>query len=273
MTVQQQWTSRPIQSFDGDHRGRHEDRFPLLLSNWYYYRSLRSLHFGHSATFFEGLYTVFVPPGPADLPVDQRFAAVADPRQTRRKSGAWRQGREQSQGCECQSRRQGSLLSEGDEAPGWRRNRHARPSPRLDADQARHCSILIEIICCHSWIIAYSKLSCEVIAMARIPVRLLACLALSTLFDATSFTSAVSQPARFLVPCKYPQGWNSTDASRDVNGTPAGFDHQCIVEYQPPGRILIPCGARDVFSSINAARDFYGWPVRVEYQCGGVSVH
>jgi len=93
MTVQQQWTSRPIQSFDGDHRGRHEDRFPLLLSNWYYYRSLRSLHFGHSATFFEGLYTVFVPPGPADLPVDQRFAAVADPRQTRRKSGAWRQGR------------------------------------------------------------------------------------------------------------------------------------------------------------------------------------
>ena len=27
--------------------------------------------------------------------------------------------------------------------------------------------------------------------------------------------------------CQYPDGWNETDFSRDVNGIPAGIDHTC----------------------------------------------
>ena len=29
--------------------------------------------------------------------------------------------------------------------------------------------------------------------------------------------------------CQYPDGWNVTDLSRDVNGIPAGVDHACPV--------------------------------------------
>lgn len=29
--------------------------------------------------------------------------------------------------------------------------------------------------------------------------------------------------------CQYPNGWNSTDFVRDVNGTPAGIEHTCPV--------------------------------------------
>ena len=32
---------------------------------------------------------------------------------------------------------------------------------------------------------------------------------------------------RIVERCQYPNGWNATDFSRDVNGTPAGIDHTC----------------------------------------------
>jgi len=42
---------------------------------------------------------------------------------------------------------------------------------------------------------------------------------------------AAAQPVRVLVPCQYPHGWNSTDASRELRGIPNGADHQCLVAY------------------------------------------
>ncbi len=74
-------------------------------------------------------------------------------------------------------------------------------------------------------------------------------------------------PTSLIVPCQYPHGWDSTDAGRDVSGTPPGYDHECIVEYYPPDLILAPCAYREVFSSINWSRIFYDRPVRVEYRC------
>jgi hypothetical protein len=80
--------------------------------------------------------------------------------------------------------------------------------------------------------------------------------------------SALAQPATpLLVPCKYPHGWNSTDAGRDVSGTPPGYEHQCVVEYYPPDLILAPCVYREVFSSINWSRLLDQPIVRVEYRC------
>ena len=32
---------------------------------------------------------------------------------------------------------------------------------------------------------------------------------------------------RIVEHCQYPNGWNATDFARDVNGTPAGRDHEC----------------------------------------------
>ena len=79
---------------------------------------------------------------------------------------------------------------------------------------------------------------------------------------------AYAQPAAALtIPCQYPRGWSSTDASRDVNGTPPGYDHECIVEFHPPDLIVAPCLYREVFSSINWSRIIYDRPVRVEYRC------
>ena len=78
---------------------------------------------------------------------------------------------------------------------------------------------------------------------------------------------AYAQPAALVVPCKYPLGWSSTDASRDVSGTPPGYDHECIVEYYPPDLIVAPCVYRLVFSSINWSRILYDRPARVEYRC------
>ena len=44
-------------------------------------------------------------------------------------------------------------------------------------------------------------------------------------------------PTVAVVPrCMYPDGWNVTDFTRDINGTPPGIDHQCP---EPPhyGRV------------------------------------
>jgi hypothetical protein len=80
--------------------------------------------------------------------------------------------------------------------------------------------------------------------------------------------NASSQQARtILIPCKYPHGWTSTDASRDVSGTPSGYEHQCAFQYRPPGVIVVPCSEREVFDSINWGRDLLGSSLRVEYQC------
>lgn len=46
------------------------------------------------------------------------------------------------------------------------------------------------------------------------------------------FASAASaHPARVIVPCQYPNGWNSTDASRELRGIPNGRDHRCVIDY------------------------------------------
>jgi hypothetical protein len=44
-------------------------------------------------------------------------------------------------------------------------------------------------------------------------------------------SAAAAYPTRVVVPCQYPHGWNSTDASRAVRGVPNGYDHQCLVTY------------------------------------------
>jgi hypothetical protein len=48
--------------------------------------------------------------------------------------------------------------------------------------------------------------------------------------------AASAYPARIIVPCQYPHGWNSTDASREVWGVPLDRDHRCVIEtnrYRP----------------------------------------
>lgn len=41
-------------------------------------------------------------------------------------------------------------------------------------------------------------------------------------------TASAASPA-VTVPCDFPNGWNSTDESREVNGIPDGYNHQCLV--------------------------------------------
>ena len=43
--------------------------------------------------------------------------------------------------------------------------------------------------------------------------------------------AAPASPRAVWVPCLYPHGWNSTDASREVWGVPPDSDHRCLVEY------------------------------------------
>ena len=66
-------------------------------------------------------------------------------------------------------------------------------------------------------------------------MKLLPVLAASALL--VGFAGAASAyPARIVVPCQYPHGWNSTDASREVWGVPNGRDHRCVIEtnrYRP----------------------------------------
>ncbi len=38
---------------------------------------------------------------------------------------------------------------------------------------------------------------------------------------------------RVVEHCQYPDGWNVTDFSRDVNGIPNGTDHACPVPVSP----------------------------------------
>jgi hypothetical protein len=90
---------------------------------------------------------------------------------------------------------------------------------------------------------------------------------LALTMDIASSIASAQQAATIWVPCKYPHGWTSTDASRDVNGTPPGYDHLCAVQYQPPGIVLLPCIDREVFDSINWDRVFFGQSIRVEYRC------
>lgn len=90
----------------------------------------------------------------------------------------------------------------------------------------------------------------------------------AALADMTSpLTASAQTTTTLIIPCKYPHGWSSTDAARDVNGTPPGFDHRCVVVYKPPGLILAPCIYREAFSSINWSRILSEPSVRVEYQC------
>jgi hypothetical protein len=42
--------------------------------------------------------------------------------------------------------------------------------------------------------------------------------------------STVSPSAQTLVPCNFPNGWNSTDAHRELAGIPNGPRHRCLVE-------------------------------------------
>src|SRR5579862_4661859 len=107
-----------------------------------------------------------------------------------------------------------------------------------------------------------------------IAVSLIAGLAVG---DSAASPARAQPTTPVLIPCKYPKGWNSTDASRDVNGTPDGYDHQCVVQLQgrhvvqyrvyQAERVLIPCKYLDVTSSINPSRDFFGQPIAIEYQC------
>jgi hypothetical protein len=80
-------------------------------------------------------------------------------------------------------------------------------------------------------------------------------------------SARASAQSTILVPCKYPHGWNSTDAARDVNGTPAGYDHQCLFPFRPPDVIVVPCAVHGEFSSIDWSRVTLGTSLRVEYQC------
>jgi hypothetical protein len=60
-------------------------------------------------------------------------------------------------------------------------------------------------------------------------MKILPVLAASALLGSVGVASAY--PTRVLVPCQYPHGWNSTDASRELRGIPNGMDHQCLVDY------------------------------------------
>ncbi len=48
--------------------------------------------------------------------------------------------------------------------------------------------------------------------------------------SAVASAKPVAAPRDYVaVACEYPHGWNYTDAYRDINGTPAGADHACLV--------------------------------------------
>lgn len=48
-------------------------------------------------------------------------------------------------------------------------------------------------------------------------------------FDLLPTPDPYPPAVRVVARCKYPNGWNVTDFSRDLNGTPAGIDHTCPV--------------------------------------------
>jgi hypothetical protein len=60
----------------------------------------------------------------------------------------------------------------------------------------------------------------------KTPLTAAAAIALVT----ASVCAASAYPVgSMVVPCAYPHGWNSTDASREVRGVPKGIDHRCVV--------------------------------------------
>lgn len=61
--------------------------------------------------------------------------------------------------------------------------------------------------------------------------------ALAMLIGLSSATFAQA-PAKILVPCYYPNGWNSTDAHRELAGIPNGMHHQCLVERRAAYDVL-----------------------------------
>jgi hypothetical protein len=52
---------------------------------------------------------------------------------------------------------------------------------------------------------------------------------LSVVLVLMACTTASAASPVVTVPCDFPHGWNSTDASRVVNGIPDGDSHQCPV--------------------------------------------
>jgi hypothetical protein len=82
---------------------------------------------------------------------------------------------------------------------------------------------------------------------------------------AVANTSSTQATERVWVPCRYPEGWDSTDSGQAVAGTPNGIGHQCLVKYNPSdGQISVPCKNSNGPSS---AENFYGLPMRAEYDC------
>jgi hypothetical protein len=58
----------------------------------------------------------------------------------------------------------------------------------------------------------------------------------ATLVAAAMITTGASAypPQGAYVPCDFPNGWNSTEASHQLEGTPDGDNHQCWV----PGHLV-----------------------------------
>jgi hypothetical protein len=56
------------------------------------------------------------------------------------------------------------------------------------------------------------------------------------IFVVVATTSRAADRHAHTVPCAYPDGWNSTDLQRDIDGIPKGRNHQCVVDDR--GRVL-----------------------------------
>jgi hypothetical protein len=60
-------------------------------------------------------------------------------------------------------------------------------------------------------------------------VALLAAIAASTAPATSAWARSGYRAAGTYVSCDFPDGWNSTDASHELEGTPDGEHHQCLV--------------------------------------------
>ena len=54
-------------------------------------------------------------------------------------------------------------------------------------------------------------------------------------FEVQTDPYARGPAVRVVTRCLYPDGWNVTDFSRDINGIPPGVNHQCPAVAQPLG--------------------------------------
>jgi hypothetical protein len=64
----------------------------------------------------------------------------------------------------------------------------------------------------------------------------------AVVLGSASFASAIpaaaaARPYTVVEGCSYPNGWNSADLSREINGTPEGPSHQCVDTYLNGHRI------------------------------------